>query len=61
MDPNDLTTYEELHRHLGHTLPCYDGVTGCIAEDETNETVCCETGCLLLRVYREGYRAGKLG
>jgi hypothetical protein len=61
IDPDDIKTYAELRQHLGDTILCYGETTGCVVDDETNERVCCETGCLLLQIYRKGYRAGKSG
>lgn len=56
MNPNDLKTYEEIVEHLGHIIPCYGKPGGCHADTDID---CGEHGgCLMLQMYRAGYRAG---
>lgn len=48
--------FEDIKRHLGGVVPCYGESTGCCVDDDTNSSHCDE-GCLLLRIYKIGYRA----
>lgn len=50
--------YAEITKHLGEAVPCYGSPVGCCASEWANEKWCQEdTGCILLEVYKRGYRA----
>lgn len=55
-------SYDEIVKNLGDIIPCYSAKNGgCCADDPTNELYCNgedgDGGCLMLRVYKAGYRA----
>jgi hypothetical protein len=56
MDVPHTATFAEIKQHLSTAIPCYAGEGGCHASDDANEVFCCEDECLLLRVYKRGYR-----
>jgi hypothetical protein len=49
--------YEDIKRTLGAEVPCYGDPPGCRMDDKAD----CTEGCLLLKVYRAGERAGRVG
>lgn len=57
IDVPHTDVFDDIKRHLGGIVPCYGDPVGCCANDDANSRHCYD-GCLLLKVYKAGYRAG---